>query len=240
MGRVQRETLTVHTPWELKASGLAKLLVRKQSTSNERHIVHARALTPFRAKLVDRSTPITTVAVFGTTVYGIIAATTQAWEVWVAGAALVATSYPAAGYVYRRALARSATFEFTPDTFGVRRLIGWKRFDRRHPHAFSLLPHDKARDEHDEHDLATRKAQLKGEAIQKKRYYGESYHLSFDYLGQRHDLMTVYGHKEALAIQAELAAADQIMDGIARKGLGITLRPDDDWSEQPGDIPDLA
>ena len=226
--------------WRLKVNGRTAPLVRDRGASDERYIVHARALTPFRAKLADRGTPLTTIAVFAGTLYGIIVATTQVLEVWAAGAALVAGSYPAARYLYRRALARSATFEFTPDTFAVRRLIGWKRFDRRHPHAFSLLPHDKARDEHDAHDLATRKAQLKGSAIQKKRYYGESYHLSFDYLGQRFDLMTIYGHKEALAIQAELAAADQIMDGIARKGLGITLRPDDDWSEQPGDIPDLA
>ena len=202
--------------------------------------VSVRALTPWRAKLADRSAFWSALALFGFLVYIALIATTQTWQAWLAAVGLPLFAYPFMLLAYRYFLAKPALMEFTPETFRVKTLFGWKRFDRQHAHAFALLPHDKAIDERDAHDLATRKAQLKGKAIAKKRYYGDSFHLSYDYFGQRNDLMTIYGHKQALAIQAYLQARDHVMDGIARKGNGVSLRPTDEWSEQPGDIPNLA
>ena len=217
-----------HTRQQVRADGATVLTVT------------VRELTPFRAKLVDRIAFWSALTLFGCLVYIALIATTQTWQAWLAAVGLPLLAYPFMLLAYRYFLAKPALFEFTPETFRVKTLFGWKRFDRQHAHAFALLPHDKALDERDAHDLATRKAQLKGKAIARKRYYGDSFHLSYDYLGQRNDLMTIYGRKEALAIQTRLTACDDVMDGIARKGNGVSLRPTDDWSEQPGDIPNLA
>lgn len=122
----------------------------------------------------------------------------------------------------------------------VRRLLGWKRFDRHRPHTFTLRPHDRTDEETAAHDLAQRKAQLKGKAIGKKRYYGQSFHLSYEELGLRTDLMAIHGRTLALDIQAALTAADEVMDGLARDGNGVALNADDDWSRQPGGLPGVS
>lgn len=202
--------------------------------------VSVSALTPWRAKLADRGALLSAVALFAALLASVLFAPTHHWEAWLFVFGLPVAAYPLLLFAYRYLLARSLQAEFTPEHFRVRTLFGWKRFDRQHAHAFALLPHDKAIDERDAHDLAMRKAQLKGKAIARKRYYGDSFHLSYDYLGQRNDLMTIYGRKEALAIQARLTACNDVMDGIARKGNGVSLRPTDEWSEQPGDIPNLT
>lgn len=202
--------------------------------------VTIRELTPCRAKIADRGALVSGLVFFCLLAYGAVMVPTQSWQAWLAVFALPLMSFPLLWLVYRHLIAKRTLVEFTPEDFRVKTLLGWRHFDRRHAHAFALLPHDKAPDERDAHDLAMRKAQLKGKAIRKKRYYGDSFHLSYDYLGQRNDLMTIYGHKRALAVQARLRACDEVMDGVLRRGNGVSLRPVDEWSEQPGEIPVLS
>lgn len=126
---------------------------------------------------------------------------------------------------------------FTPDTFSIETLLGWKSFDRQLPHSFTIIEHDKAKREQQRHELARQKAQAKGSAVGKRPYYGESFHLCFEYLGQRNDILTIHGRKTAQQFLARLKAIDEVLDGNRFGRHGTSLRPDDEWSPQPGGLP---
>jgi len=193
-------------------------------------------LTPVRAKISDMAGSMTAL---GLNVAGI-----YQFEVfvgdphWLWGLALVGPwlAHPLIWRLYRVLLRKETEIVITPEEFRFRTWKGWQTYDRQLPHKFALIPHDKARAEKEAHDLETRREQARGQFVSKTRYYGESYHLSFEYLGQRNDVLTIHGRKEALAVLARLKACDEVMDAEARMGDGIALDPEDQWSDQPGEI----
>lgn len=126
--------------------------------------------------------------------------------------------------------------ELTNEHFIVYGAFRSKRFDRALPHKFTLIPHDKAEDEREQHLLSERQAQSRGQFVRKKKYYGDSYHLSYEYLGQRNDVLTVMGKKEALAIAARLKAIDDVLNANSGRSEGISLTPEDEWDNNSGDI----
>ena len=125
---------------------------------------------------------------------------------------------------------------FTEKTFSILRGNRWETFDRQLPHRFVLLPHDKTQAERDQHEYDQKKASLSGHAIMPVRYYGNSFIVCFEYLGQRNDILEVFGPKEAQAILTRLNACDSVMDAQSKKGSGTTFDPSDEWAKQPGDI----
>ena len=141
-------------------------------------------------------------------------------------------SYPILNWLWRCILQTETRIEMTTDEFKFRSWSGWKTYDRKLPHKLSLIPHDKAQEEKDEHDLTIRQ----GQPTIRKRYFGDSYHLSYDYLGQRNDVLTVFGYKDALTILARLKACDERLDQLASMGDGIALDPEEQWDNQPGGI----
>ena len=126
----------------------------------------------------------------------------------------------------------------TAEEFRFRGWAGWRSFDRKLQHRFALILHDKARRERDRHELEERKAQQSKKIIKKRRYYQESYHLAFEYVGQRNDVATIYGRPEAQAVLARLKGVDEVMTAHANRGGGTPLRPQQEWVEQPGAIPE--
>lgn len=196
-------------------------------------------LTPLRAKVADRLAT-------GTAVVQMIWSLLAVYELpqpellhWGAAAIIPWLCRPVYRVLYRAIARKKTTIVMTPDEFRIPGFWRWKRFDRQLPHQFALLPHDKARTEQRQHEVKTRQAQLNGRAIDKKPYYAESFHISFEYLGQRNDVVTVYGQKDARAILSRLKACDAVMDSFARSGgNGVALRPEDEWGEQPGAIPE--
>ena len=82
-------------------------------------------------------------------------------------------------------------------------------------------------------------AQMKGKLRPGARWFANSFHL-LDYLGQRNDVLTVFGPKEAMAIVTRLNACDNVLDALARRGQGTPLTPADEWGDQPGAIPELT
>ena len=76
--------------------------------------------------------------------------------------------------------------------------------------------------------------------IKKRRYYQDSYHLAFEYVGQRNDVATIYGRPEAQAVLARMKSVDEVMTAHANRGDGTPLRPQQEWVEQPGAIPETA
>lgn len=140
---------------------------------------------------------------------------------------------------FKEWLEKTTIFEIAPESLmvqdGPRGDV--RIFDRMHTHRFALVQHDRAVDEQREHEYAQRQDQLGRRAVWRKPYYQDSCFVSFEYLGQRNDLLEVYGRKEALAILARLKACDEIVEAQARKGKGIALTPEQEWGDQPGDIP---
>jgi len=202
--------------------------------------VTTRTLTPLRARVTDA---VTTLLVLYIALIGIVIGIRQsdpwAWVFLVGG--------PLAGSrVIRRWIAEECetrtVMRFTDTSFAVKRgLFGkWESFDRRHAHRFALVPHDRAREEQAAHEYEQRVDQTKGRARWRTPYYQDSFVVSFEYLGQRNDLITVYGRTEALAILARLKACDEVMEAQARNGKGVPLTPRDEWGEQPGDIPETV
>lgn len=126
----------------------------------------------------------------------------------------------------------------TPSLISFKRGGLKKAYDRTMPHSYSVIEHDRTRREQERHELAVRRAQAEeSEIIAKKKYYGNSFHICFNPIGQRKDIMTVFGRKPALAILMRLKACDEIIEAHAGLGDGLALTPDPQWAPQPGDLP---
>ncbi len=123
------------------------------------------------------------------------------------------------------------------DRFSFQAKGGWRHFDRRVRHRLRWSLHDKAREEKDEHVFEERKDSIKRRAKKRERLYQDSYHIVYEQLGQRYDIAAVYGQLEAQRVLAKLKALDELADNLGRKGGGAPLQPDDEWGDQPGDIP---
>jgi len=109
-------------------------------------------------------------------------------------------------------------------------------FDRRLPHKFRLLRHDEAQLEKEKIEKKLREGKVKNKTYTELAYYGKSSHISYEYLGQRNDIGTVFGEKEAIALITRLKACDKVMDAQGKMGDGTALSPNDQWDDQPGDI----
>lgn len=202
--------------------------------------VTTRTLSPLRARIADGLTAalIAYVVLIGIAV-GIREQDPWAW-LFLCGIPLIFCR------VIRRWVAhefrQKAVMSFTDNSFSVKRGLRGKTesFDRRHAHRFALIQHDRAREEQLRHEYERQEDQLKRRTVWRAPYYQDSYVVSFEYLGQRNDLIEVYGRPQALAILARLKACDEVMESQARKGNGVPLHPRDEWGDQPGDIPETA
>lgn len=139
-------------------------------------------------------------------------------------------------WLWRNPLKRTTTVCFTDKTFSVRRGDRWEIFDRQLSHRFVLLPHDRTQEERDQHEFEKQKASIARTAFMPVRYYGNAFIVCFEYLGQRNDILEVFGPKEAQMILTRFNACDSVMDAQLKKGKSTSFEPADEWAEQPGDI----
>lgn len=202
--------------------------------------IEARELTPWRAKIVDALATFFALVLTSVFVYAGFKYPEECW-VYIFLAPFMPFLF---GAMFRLGLTKSLRKQtllvVSTNEFAVQKGQQWLKFDRRIDHRFSLLPHDKAKKETEDNEFAVRLAQSKGRVVRKKRYFGESFHLTYEYLGQRNDIAVIFGRKEALAVLTRLKACDTIMDMQANKGTPVHLRPEDEWGEQPGRIPQLT
>jgi hypothetical protein len=202
--------------------------------------VQPRVLTPVRAMAANWLTGLGVVAGLGHSL-AVVAATPNP-DSGLLTAALVVPL--AGGFVLyealRSLLRKRVRMMLTLEQFSVKTLFGWKHYDRLLPHRFALFQHDWMRAEQELAEFHAAQAQMKRKVIRKPRWYASSFHLSFDYLGQRNDVVTVYGPKEATAIVTRLNACDSVLDALARRGQGTPLTPADEWGDQPGAIPETV
>ena len=198
--------------------------------------IYPRELTPLRAKVADRLAPLSAVVMAweGFLIVDAIPAPAD-WFYWAAiGGSLLAL--PLLKLTYRFLLKRRWLMVPTPDQFKLLTWHGWRIFDRRMPHKFALLPHDKTQLEKEKIEQQLRKGKGYGKTYSQLCYYGDAFHLSYEYLGQRNDIATIFGQKQAIALAARLKACDDVMDAQAKMGDGTPLSPDDQWNDQPGDV----
>jgi hypothetical protein len=201
--------------------------------------VNARVLTPVRAMMADKLGELTAlggcVAVFITAVnhdHPPLVAVLLALAVW-----LLQSLFEK---LWREALRRKVAIVVTKDEFRFRRWFRWISFDRALEHSFALVPHDRAREERDRNELDMQKAQLRRTVAQLKRYYQNSYHLTYQLLRQRNDIIAIYGLPEARAMLSRLRAIEDTINARARRSDGSPSKPGDQWFDGPGPIPDTA
>jgi hypothetical protein len=202
--------------------------------------VEPRILTPYRAVALRFTSDLVVIAGISYGLWSAFAAENpNGWML--AGAIIIPIALETALYKTLEPFFRKRVrIMLTLDKFSIKRLFGWKHYDRQLPHRFAVLPHDWLQAERDSEEYRMQQAQLKRQALKKQRLYADSFHISFDYLGQRNDLMTVYRQKEALAIALRLKACDEVLDALMQRGHGTPLNPGKEWSYQPGQIPETV
>jgi hypothetical protein len=201
--------------------------------------VNARVLTPLRAKVADQLGALTA---FGGAVAAFLTATNHGYSPVVAALAAIAvwSLQSLLAKLWREALRHKIDLVVTKDEFRFRRLFRWISFDRALEHGFALVIHDRAREERDCNELEMMKAQQQRKVAQPKRYYQDSYHLTYQLLRQRNDITAIYGLPEARAMLSRLRAIEDTINARARRSDGSPSKPGDQWFDGPGPIPDTA
>ena len=200
--------------------------------------VSARVLTPLRAKAAD--TLGNAAAATATILSLLYVINNNPSAITVACAGSVWFLSPVFERLGREALKRRVRMLVTREEFRFRTWRGWVAFDRALQHRFALVLHDRARQERDQHELESQKAQQQRKIVQKRRYYQESYHFCYELLGQRNDITEIFGRPDAQAVLTRLRAIDEVINARAKRGDGTALNPGDQWVEQPGAIPEAA
>lgn len=136
------------------------------------------------------------------------------------------TGYRLLASYTKELLSRRTVIVMSPDTIKVRRWFGWHRYDRLLKHQFVLLGHDQADSEARQNDHEIREASAQGKVITKEPYFGNSYHVSLLYAGQRIDVLTAYGHPQASAIAARLRLCDALLDRTMKMAGGLEDGPE--------------
>ncbi len=196
-----------------------------------RFCVTAKVLTPLRAKIADKLGAATAAA-------GALAGVIYASDHNYPPLALLATAgiwfgKPLFENVWREGIRRKVEIVVTEAEFSFRDWTGrWIVFDRNLPHSYALRLHDLAIQERDQHELQVLKAQQLKKIVQPRRYFQESYHLVYEFLGQRNDITEIYARPEARAVQNRLRAIDDALkarfapDKALRSSRRTSGRPD--------------
>jgi hypothetical protein len=169
----------------------------------------------------------------------ILAAIGAPFLLWIIGLITPFVSHSRILEYYYREKAISTEALFTPTEFRVKTDGVWQVYDRTLTHRFMMMKHDLGIKEREKNDYDERCAQKRGHIIQSKRYYGDSFHIIFDYLGQRNDVATVYDQKRATAVATRLKACDKVMDTKNNMGEGEVLNPGQQWGKAPGTLPGI-
>lgn len=223
---------------ELPLEGSPRAVVRNDANGHPRFRVMPFALTPLRAKLADGIAALALLGLLFVAIAWVIDRLDAPLGGTASRLAFLVVIYVVVAGVVRLALQKPSWIEMSTEAITVRRLFGSQRFDRNIEHSFALLMHDKAHDEQRRNEFAERKASAKGSVIQMEEYYAKSFHVVLVYAGQRRDLLTVYGQKDAASIVARLQYCDRCLNEAMRMGGGIHERPEDEWNDVPGGLPE--
>lgn len=202
-------------------------------------IVKPRVLTPQRARIAEFcSRGVAAALMVGGFIY--FSKYLPDAELWVW---IVVTFFP---WIFRSVfrdligglISKKTKIVLTESTFEIHGLVGRRVFDRTLDHSLSLFNHDLAEAEMRSHEFEVRKAATRGKTIRKTPYFADSAVVSFDYLGQRNDVLSVYPKVTAHVVLTRLQACDATLNRQIGSGDGFATGPSDQWRAQPGDLPD--
>lgn len=205
-----------------------------------KHTTLPRFQGPWLAKISDVTTWLATLAAGSGSLFASIEYELHGWLLAASVTAASTATFAAGHFGLRHVIARTSRVVFTPDQFIHFGFFRAKTFDRSLPHSFALFTHRKADREEQKLSFKERRSSGKWWARSPKRYYGNSYHIAFQYMGQRHDLMTVYRHEVASKILARLKANDEAVEAKVGGGRGQALNPQDEWADQSGALASFA
>lgn len=202
-------------------------------------LVRICEMTPERVPWADGLGDVFTLLLVGLSFYILQSLESVHLLVWAGGLIGPLFLRPCLAWLFHWAMAKEKWVMFTPTEFRVQTLTGWRVYDRTLTHRFVMMKHDRTREERDRHEAKMRTAQRSGRIIQPKPVYGESFHIIFEYLGQRIDVATIYRQPRATAVAARLKACDKVMDTQNKMGEGEVLKPAEQWGNMPGTLPDV-
>ncbi|ABS65788.1 hypothetical protein Xaut_0532 [Xanthobacter versatilis] len=200
--------------------------------------VSMRHLRPAEAKEADWESTLAALACVGVSFwigYEAMAVTEGAVTLFMAGL----LGRPVARWQMREWSRGTAIVKFTPDYIWFRKpkLVDfsgeWQWFDRRHPHRFVLIQHEKARAENDEIEHQVRNSP--GRRV--TRYYSDTWCVVLEYLGQRFDLAEVMGERQATAMLDRLSLCDEYIAGLDSPQERLPMSPQDEWPGSNGAVP---
>lgn len=210
---------------------------RELSTADGQTEFHVtvKELTPIRARLADIADVLLGIYIVGLIIFLITNDPHQDAPAWFT-AVFFFGLYWGARPGMRNSWRKTTKLRIDAQHIALWQDGGWIGYDRKLPHRFGILQHDYAPMEKLKTEFERQKDAMKRKVQFRKPYYADSFIVCLEYLGQRHDLVTVYGRKEASAVVARLQACDEIIESRLRQGRGSAIDPADQWGHQPGDI----
>lgn len=133
-------------------------------------------------------------------------------------------------------LKKRAVIELGPDYIRFEGEKGLTTLSRMQKHKFLARPHDKAPQEQRLNDHIKELARRKGKTITRAPLYGESYHIVLNHMGQRNDLLEIYGKTASRDVVSALTLCDEYLNTVLDMGDGAKLDKDDEWHDSPGGL----
>ena len=143
----------------------------RQLTSQDGRVIFeiiAKELTPLRAKFANALAWIIALAAAGFGFFTVFQMVDPHGFHIIAFGCGPLIAIPLFEWGIGKLLRKETAMVLTGDEFAFQDSKNWKRFNRQIDHRFSLLPHDKTRDEAEDNEFAVRKAQANGKVIRKK------------------------------------------------------------------------
>jgi hypothetical protein len=198
--------------------------------------ITARVLSPENAQIADLMA-ILFVPFFWFVTYQAILGQSEASHYWgyAAWAVLPLLALPLVRVMNRYLMRHEVMIEITDTTFAVSQGGDYAVFDRNLPHSFSVLPHDKAPDEQDEIDASRRS----GPGKAPRRYYTRAYVVTYDYVGQRNDVVALMGQRDANALHARLVLCDKLLEAQRQRKGHAPFDAEGGWGAETGDIAEV-
>lgn len=217
-------------------SGRPATYTLQDRNGHPKFIIKPEELTPLRCKVADGFKFLIVVVLSITSALAILSLPAFFVEPILRIIVPAVIAYFVLGWMFRAVLKLNTKIVMTTEAISVRRWYGWVNYNRNLVSQFILLKHDKMGEEQQRHELQTRQAAAKGRVIQKKAYYAASFHIVLVYAGQRRDLLTVYGQKEAVAIVTRLQYCDDRLNEGIGMGTGGAQSPEEEWNTSAGGL----
>ena len=158
-------------------------------------------------------------------------------------ASAVIPAYFLSRHVLYELFSRTKLVRFTKDAVSFRRRLRTHNFDTDLPHKWVLHPHPKVGLEARKLEVKKAKRDLKKSVLSGfyfkpfwEPYLGNSRVVSFEYMGQRNDLMKAKSLEQAQELISRLTAVSEVVAGRKNSGDGVATSPNQEWGKQAGGL----